>query len=75
MTKIFRGILEQAPETDKQRYARVFHHWVLSCGMSRKEPADYLGTSTSRLSTYENGTVTPSGIISEKVRLLTVHER
>lgn len=67
--------LAYAREDEKARFARKFRRWVRESGMTRAELAEYLGTSRSRLSTYESGKVTPSAITAEKVRMLGVNRR
>lgn len=67
--------LADARMNDKVRFARTFRTWVRESGLSRTELAEYLGTSRSRLSTYESGQVTPSAVIAEKVRQLGMQRR
>lgn len=70
-----RRIRERARQSDAQRLAHRFRGWVEATGLTRAELAAYLGTSRSRLSTYETGKVTPSAIIAEKVRRLAEQRR
>lgn len=67
--------LRRTRMSDKELFALKFSQWVRECGLSRAELAKYLGTSRSRLSTYESGQVTPSAVIAEKVRMLGVRRR
>ena len=66
--------LRNARMSDKERYAQTFRMWVWRTGLTQSELAEHIGTSQSRLSTYMSGRVTPSGIISEKVRALAYPE-
>lgn len=68
ITKLMEDWLEYCREDDKKRFARSFRKWVIETGMSRAELAQYLGTSRSRLSSYESGAVTPSAVVVQKVR-------
>lgn len=48
---------------EKERVASLVRAAVASSGLSRAEFADAIGTSTSRLSTYCSGKVTPSAAL------------
>ena len=56
-TQIYRA---RAEDSDKRAIAREIRRLVAVSGCSQREFAAYLGTSGPRLSTYVNGTVTPS---------------
>ena len=60
--------LERARESEKEKLARKIRFWVETSGKTRQEIADALGTSRSRLSTYENGHVVPSALVVETIR-------
>ena len=75
ITALCRRALEASRASDKEWLAARFRRHVLESGMTREQLAKYLGTSRSRLSTYETGVVTPSAIISEKVRDLGEQRR
>lgn len=70
VTALFRRVLADSRYTDKEWFAARFRRSVAESGMDREQLANYLGTSRSRLSTYETGAVTPSAVVAEKVREL-----
>lgn len=56
-------------------HGRRVRSWVENSGMSRAELARLVGTSRSRLSTYEGGTVVPAATTAEKLRRPSVRRR
>lgn len=52
-----------ADHTDRARVAERVRTLISNSGLSRKEFASRIGTSTSRLSTYANGRVVPSAAL------------
>lgn len=70
-----RTVLDRARETEAEAVARKIRRWVQASGMTRAELAATLGTSRSRLSSYERGRVTPSAIVTEKLRQIVEDRR
>ena len=75
ITALMQQALELAREPESAKTARKIKYWVETSGMTRASIAKYLGTSRTRLSSYENGSVTPSAVISEKLRALSEKRR
>ncbi|MFT3943333.1 MAG: helix-turn-helix transcriptional regulator [Ancrocorticia sp.] len=71
ITALMTRVLADARASDKDKLAREIKYWIETSGMTRAQIAADLGTSRSRLSTYENGRVTPSGIVTERLRGLS----
>lgn len=72
---VLRTILQQSRSSDAERFAPRFRVWVAASGLSRTQLAERIGTSRSRLSTYENGKVIPSAATAAKVRSLAARRR
>ena len=70
MASLMRIWVTGARRTPEERFAMKFREWVSRSGLSRAEIAKRLGTSRSRLSTYETGAVTPSAVIAMKMEAL-----
>ncbi|WP_284249037.1 helix-turn-helix domain-containing protein [Litorihabitans aurantiacus] len=70
VTATLRRTLERARLTDKERLGQDFARLVRSTGLTRSAVARHLGTSRSRLSTYETGTTTPSAVIWRRLEEL-----
>jgi len=60
----------EADAADKAEVAAQVRDALKASGLSRTEAADLLGTSTSRLSTYATGKVTPSAAFMVALRRL-----
>lgn len=70
-----RTCLLRARENDNARVARKVRELVTASGKSRAELAEILGTSRSRLSSYENGHVMPAASVTEKLREIVEDRR
>lgn len=69
-TALLRRQLERARMSDAQRLAPLVRELVERSGMARAEIASRLGTSRSRLSSWERGHVTCSAATLERLRHL-----
>jgi ribosome-binding protein aMBF1 (putative translation factor) len=73
--EMFAETLRRARADADRATARRYGAWIRdvrrSLGMSLREFAPRIGTSASRWSSYEQGTVTPGGAIIRRVERLT----
>jgi DNA-binding transcriptional regulator YiaG len=63
---------EEAEAAERQAVASEIEDLVRKSGLSRAEFASRVGTSSSRLSTYASGKVTPSAALLLRMRRLGV---
>lgn len=72
MAALFERILGQARERqechERRQVVQQLGEAVKTSGLTRAEFAAYLGTSTSRLSTYLTGKVVPSAVVMIRAR-------
>jgi predicted XRE-type DNA-binding protein len=72
IVELFEGVIEAAREDTKAKerseVANEVAGLVERSGLSLREFAKYIGTSAPRLSTYMNGTVTPSSTLMNRMR-------
>lgn len=64
-----------ADARDRAAVAEDVRRLVTASGLSRAQVAALLGTSTTRLSTYVTGRVTPSAAFMVRLRRLATHDR
>lgn len=73
--EVFQQIVANARLSADTATRRRFGHWIRSVrerlGLTQREFAELIGTSASRLSTYETGKVAPSIEILGRAELLT----
>lgn len=60
MERVVRNARDQAEADERRAVAAEIGRLIDASGLTRAEFASRIGTSTSRLSTYANGKVTPS---------------
>ncbi|GAA0998957.1 helix-turn-helix domain-containing protein [Subtercola frigoramans] len=72
---IMRSHLTRARWTPAQRVAHTLGQRIRESGLTRAEFAEALGTSRSRLSTYENAIVAPSAVFMERANVLARRPR
>ncbi|GGF24484.1 helix-turn-helix domain-containing protein [Subtercola lobariae] len=72
---VLRSHLRLSRQTLAEQVATVIQRRIRESGLTRVEFARHLGTSRSRLSTYENGTVTPSATMMLKIDALARRPR
>lgn len=69
---LMEGVLErarrEAAERERDVVAREVGALITQSGLVRREFASRIGTSASRLSTYESGSVTPSAALMVRMR-------
>lgn len=70
VTASLRRILDEARLSERDRTAKEFSRMVRRTGLGRAQLATRLGTSRSRLSTYESGATTPSAVMWRRLRAL-----
>ncbi|WP_454294782.1 helix-turn-helix domain-containing protein [Salana multivorans] len=70
VTASLRRILDEARLSEREQTAKEFSRMVRRTGLGRAELAMRLGTSRSRLSTYETGATTPSAVMWQRLRAL-----
>lgn len=63
MTSVIAAARAHAQDEDRAAVAACVRELVSSSGLTRREFADALGTSVTRLSTYCTGSVTPSAAL------------
>ncbi len=67
--------LKRSRESENETIARTVRGLVLASGKTRTELATILGTSRSRLSSYENGHVMPAASVTETLRKIVDDRR
>jgi DNA-binding transcriptional regulator YiaG len=75
MDRIIESARAESSEDERRVVADEIAALVASSGLSRKEFAERIGTSTSRLSTYESGKVVPSAAMMVRMRRVTASNR
>jgi DNA-binding transcriptional regulator YiaG len=68
MERIIARARESAEASEREEVAAEVQRLVEASGLSRAEFASRIGTSTSRLSTYATGKVTPSAALLVRMR-------
>lgn len=72
---LLRRRLTSARATDAEKLAPQIRAWIAESGLTRAQVAARIGTSRSRLSTYETGKVMPSAATARKIRDLAARRR
>ncbi len=72
---VLAGIRADVDAGERAEVATAVRAAIAQSGLSRSEFASRIGTSTSRLSTYATGRVTPSAAIMVRIRRLVERER
>jgi len=76
---LMEGVIERArretAESERDTVASEIHDIVERSGLARREFAARIGTSTSRLSTYESGKVVPSAALMVRMRRVASSRR
>lgn len=75
MERIIEKARAESSEAERRVVADEVAALVASSGLSRKEFAERIGTSTSRLSTYESGKVVPSAALMVRMRRVAASRR
>lgn len=70
LARVIQRSREEAAEADKAEVAREIDELVRGSGLTSAAFAARIGTSSSRLSTYRRGTVTPSAAVLLRMRRL-----
>lgn len=70
VVSVMRRVLWRARASDQERSAARARRWVAESGLTRADIASLIGTSRSRLSTYETGHVVPSATTAAKLATL-----
>jgi transcriptional regulator with XRE-family HTH domain len=68
MERVIARAREEAEAAERNAVAAEIDQLIRSSGLSRAEFASRIGTSTSRLSTYVTGKVTPSAALLVRMR-------
>jgi len=68
MEQVVRNARDEAEADERRAVAAEISRLVDESGLTRAEFASRIGTSTSRLSTYVNGKVTPSASLLVRMR-------
>lgn len=68
VARVMRLSLERARSSEAQRVGWLIREYLWRSGLTQAEFARAVGTSPSRMSTYINGTVTPSAVLLERMR-------
>lgn len=70
MERVIADARQRAEGRERDMIAEEIARYVDESGLTRREFAERIGTSTSRLSTYLNGKVTPSATLFLRMRRL-----
>ena len=70
MQRVIASARDAAKESERRAVANEVEWLVEASGLTRAEFASRIGTSTSRLSTYATGKVTPSAALMVRMRLV-----
>jgi DNA-binding transcriptional regulator YiaG len=74
METVLARIRARTEASERAEVAAEVRRAITKSGLSRPEFASRIGTSTSRLSTYATGKVTPSAALMVRIRRLTERE-
>jgi len=72
MTSVIKAARSRAHEQDKAAVAARIRGFVTASGLTRRQFAEAVGTSTTRLSTYCTGSVTPSATLLLRMERVAV---